>query len=255
VTTGGGASRARERTAVPGPERTGRVGRPRGPRRSRDERRSELLDAAERAIRRIGPQASMDELAAEAGITKPILYSLFGDKAGLAAALAQRVAAVLGGAIADALSAVNDPRSAVSSTIGTFCSFIESEQALYRFLVQTTMRQPDKEARVRPVANFGHQVAEALRYGLRAVGEDESAAEPWSYAIVGMTLTAGEWWLERRTMTREDLVQYLTKLLWGGLAGAGLDRLASLVDADDPDALADVTFLTRPAPSPTPLDG
>src|SRR6266508_3048551 len=56
-----------------------RRGRPRGPRRSREERREELLDAAERAIRRIGPQASMEELAAEAGITKPILYSHFGD--------------------------------------------------------------------------------------------------------------------------------------------------------------------------------
>ena len=45
--------------------------RPRGPRRDRDERRAELLDAAERAIRRVGPSASMDEIAAEAGITKP----------------------------------------------------------------------------------------------------------------------------------------------------------------------------------------
>ena len=63
---------------------------PAGPRRDPDERRAELLGAAERAIRRIGPHASMDEIAAEAGITKPILYSHFGDKAGLVTALSGR---------------------------------------------------------------------------------------------------------------------------------------------------------------------
>ena len=66
-----------------------------GPRRTGEERREELLDAAERAIRRAGPQASMDQLAGEAGITKPILYSHFGDRAGLAEALAERTSDML----------------------------------------------------------------------------------------------------------------------------------------------------------------
>src|SRR5512138_2646951 len=104
-----------------------RPGRPRGPRRDRDERRGELLDAAERAIRRIGPRASMDELAAEAGITKPILYSHFGDKAGLVAALSQRVADQLNAAILSALSSSHtSPREAVAGTIAAFCTFIET---------------------------------------------------------------------------------------------------------------------------------
>src|SRR5829696_7177737 len=105
--------------------RPGRIGRPRGPRRSRDERRAELLDAAERAIRRIGPQASMDELAAEAGITKPILYSHFGDKAGLARALAERVAAELNVSISASLSRIRDPSAMVAETIDAFCTFIQ----------------------------------------------------------------------------------------------------------------------------------
>ena len=32
------------------------------------------------------------------------------------------------------------------------------------------------------------------------------------------------WWLERRTMSKDDLVNYLTQLLWSGLSGAGLER-------------------------------
>jgi AcrR family transcriptional regulator len=209
----------------------GRVGRPRGPRRSRDERRAELLDAAERAIERIGPDASMDELAAEAGITKPILYSHFGDKAGLASALAVRVAAELDEAISTSLGQMRHPRQVVSSTIGAFCTFIESQNALYRFLIKAAMSNPDKRSRSRLVADFAEQIAAVLRGGLRQVGFDPGAAEPWSYAIVGMTLSAGEWWLDCRTMSKDDLVDYLTQLLWSGLEGTGLDRLGERIKA------------------------
>ena len=53
-------------------------------------RRHQLLDAADRVIRRRGAGASMDEIATEAGISKPILYRHFGDKDGLHRALAER---------------------------------------------------------------------------------------------------------------------------------------------------------------------
>ncbi|CAM5592359.1 hypothetical protein STENM327S_01624 [Streptomyces tendae] len=57
---------------------------------SADRRRRELLEAADRVVLRDGPHASMNAIAAEAGITKPILYRHFGDKGGLYAALAVR---------------------------------------------------------------------------------------------------------------------------------------------------------------------
>ncbi|BFO19525.1 hypothetical protein SHKM778_59130 [Streptomyces sp. KM77-8] len=48
--------------------------------RSAERRRRELLEAADRVVLRDGPGASMNAIAAEAGITKPILYRHFGDK-------------------------------------------------------------------------------------------------------------------------------------------------------------------------------
>ncbi|MCB1004958.1 MAG: helix-turn-helix transcriptional regulator [Acidimicrobiales bacterium] len=51
------------------------------PRTDPDARRAELADAAVRAIRTVGADASMADIAAEAGITKPVLYHHFGDKA------------------------------------------------------------------------------------------------------------------------------------------------------------------------------
>ncbi|MEY2458619.1 MAG: hypothetical protein QOG30_449, partial [Acidimicrobiaceae bacterium] len=48
---------------------------------------------------------------------------------------------------------------------------------------------------------------------------DSGPAEPWAFGIVGMVHLAGDWWLERRTMTRARLVDDITALLWTGLGG------------------------------------
>jgi AcrR family transcriptional regulator len=225
--------------------RPSRPGRPRGPRRDRDERRTELLDAAERAIRRVGPHASMEEIAAEAGITKPILYSHFGDKAGLICALAGRVASQLNDAVSEALTRSVEPSEVVSSTIAAFCTFIEDEPELYRFLVQSAKYESDRTG-PRLISDIGNQIAVTLGSGLRRAGADSGAAEPWAYAIVGMTFAGAGWWLDRRSMSKDDLVGYLSQLLWSGLSGAGLGRLEQW-DADEPDGRPRISAVPEPA--------
>ena len=217
---------SRKPPSRPGALRPARPGRPRGPRRDRDERRVELLDAAERAIRRIGPCASMDDIAAEAGITKPILYSHFGDKAGLVTALAERVGGRLNQAVLAELSTSRrSGREVVAATIYAFCTFIETETELYRFLIQTAMSAP-KRSGPKVASDISTEIAVSLGSSLRRAGADSGAAEPWAFAIVGMTFAGAGWWLERRSMSKEDLVEYLTQLLWSGLSGAGLDAAA-----------------------------
>ena len=66
---------------------------------------AELLEAADRVVLRDGPGASMNAIAAEAGITKPILYRHFGDKGGLYRALAVRHTDALLAALRAALDA------------------------------------------------------------------------------------------------------------------------------------------------------
>lgn len=180
----------------------------------------------------------MDEIAAEAGITKPILYSHFGDKAGLIQALAGRVASQVNQAVTDALARSGEPSEIVASTIEAFCTFIEREPELYRFLVQTARHESDV-AGPRLMSDIGGQIAVALGGGLRKAGADSGAAEPWAFAIVGMIFAGAGWWLERRSMSKEDLVSYLSQLLWTGLSGAGLGRLEGWGDAPGPSDGAD----------------
>ena len=190
----------------------------------RAERRMELLDAADNVIRRDDPAASMDVIAREAGITKPILYRHFGHKGGLYTALAERYANGLMSEIRDSLERAVGPRDRLVLTIDTYLSWLEGEPQVYRFLVhraQTEQREVHDAIGgfVRDVALEVAAVARLEMLGGHKSDRDdrEDFAEPLAFAVVGAVQMAGEWWLEHREMSRAQLVEELVTFVWDGL--------------------------------------
>jgi AcrR family transcriptional regulator len=183
----------------------------------REQRREQLLDAADRVICRGGPSVSMDEIALEAGISKPILYRHFGDKDGLYEALAQRYVDQLMEEL-DSGTAVGDARARLSARIDTYLGYVERNPQRYRFLLGAA-EQPGTSG---IVAEFRERRVNACALraeeSLRRAGLDAEIAEPWAHAVCGMVRSAGIWWLETRSLPRARLVQYLTDLLWEGIA-------------------------------------
>ncbi len=183
----------------------------------RTARREELLAAADQVVQRDGASASMSSIAAEAGITKPILYRHFGDKSGLYAALAERHTDRLLDALVLALTAGGPPRDRVQRTIDTYLSVIESEPQVYRFLVQSD------DVATTPVRGFVAKLQDLLAAGIAHelhLAPDDLRAPLWAAAIVGMVQAAGDWWLESGDLSRADLAVRLTDLLWGAYGAA-----------------------------------
>ena len=89
------------------------------------ERRASLLAAADRVVQRDGPAASMNVIAAEAGITKPILYRHFGDKGGLYRALAARHIDELLGRLRAALVTRGGLAARTRATVDAYLTAIE----------------------------------------------------------------------------------------------------------------------------------
>lgn len=184
------------------------------------ERRGQLLDAADRVVAREGPGASMNAIAAEAGITKPILYRHFGDKSGLYRALAERHLDYLLTVLRTTLREPGDRRTRTAAAIDAYLAAIEARPQVYWFLVHHASRE---EPQVRAhVAWFVQRMADELAHGIVAdldLGEDDRhAALTWGHAIVGMVQSVGEWWLDAQPVPRAVLVENLTDLLWGALA-------------------------------------
>ncbi|CAN5117607.1 TetR family transcriptional regulator [soil metagenome] len=180
-------------------------------------RREELLDAADRVVRRDGPAASMAVIAAEAGITKPILYRHFGDKSGLYTALADRYTGRLLTDLQAALGTGRTRRDRVAHTVDTYLAAIEREPQVYRFLVHSGEAAPAQSQ----VRSFTRRLSEQLAVGIAAeVGSPPQRAGAWGHGIVGMVQSAGDWWLDTRGCTREELVTELTDLLLGAYGTA-----------------------------------
>ncbi|WP_406345550.1 TetR family transcriptional regulator [Streptomyces sp. NBC_00648] len=201
-------------------------------RTSAESRRRELLEAADRVVLRDGPKASMNAIAAEAGITKPILYRHFGDKGGLYRALAQRHTDALLAALRAALDAPAERRERVEATLETYLVAIEARPQVYRFLMHPAEETSGGE-------HAGFDVGRHSAPLLRRMGEElgiviaeridlgpgsEALARVWGHGIVGMMHAAGDWWLGERPCTRTELVRGLADLLWGRLAAAA-DRV------------------------------
>lgn len=196
-------------------------------RNAAERRRKELLEAADRVVLRDGPGASMNAIAAEAGITKPILYRHFGDKEGLYRALAVRHTDALLGALRAALDAPADRRGRVEATLDTYLAAIEARPQVYRFLMHPAEggssgeRGFDTGQHAAPLLRrLGDELGTFIQERLDLGPDGVESARVWGHGVVGMAYAAGDWWLRERPCSRAQLVSQLADLLWGALATA-----------------------------------
>lgn len=189
-----------------------------------------MVQAAIEAVRTQGPGVSVAEIAATAGITKPVLYRHFVDRADLQRAVGQHAAEMLLARMAPELDPSREPAQLIRGVIDAFLAGIEDEPQLWRFVVHHPI---EREAGAEVVDDARQQVARMLATiigeRLRAVGLDSGGAEAWAQGLVGMVQSAGDWWLERRTMSRAALTDYLTTLIWSGVSG-----VLAMADAPGP---------------------
>ncbi|WP_309116792.1 TetR/AcrR family transcriptional regulator [Saccharothrix sp.] len=211
----------------------------------REARRAEFVEATIRAVARHGPDVGMDEIAAEAGVSKPVLYRHFTDKSDLYLAVGRRGTELLMESMVPAIAENGPIRTRIRRIVDAYLTVIEDNPNLYRFVVRKSFAdrpveqdvvQEDKEL-------IAAALARLLGDYLRAFDMDSGGAEPWAHALVGMVQNAGDWWLERQSMTRASLSDYLTTIIWhaidGLLRSAGIEL--------DPDAPLTTDFSTEPA--------
>jgi AcrR family transcriptional regulator len=195
----------------------------------REQRRAEFVDAALRVLARSGPDLPIDAVAAEAGVTKPVLYRYFTDKAALVEALGDAGSAFLFARLVPAMQSDHPPLDRVREAVGAYFAVIDEHPNLYWLLA----RWPGAESAAEPggaAAPRGNTVQRdkdliatsltaILGDYLRVFGLDSGAAEPWAYGITGLVQSTGEWWLSRRSMSRAHVVDYVTELIWAALSG------------------------------------
>ena len=200
----------------------------------RDARRAEFVRTARRAIHHLGPDLSMDELAAHLGTSKSILYRYFGGKAGLQAAIGQSVLRELREALSAAGAEARSPRDRLGAMVATYLEMTESSRNVYTFVTRPHEGAAAGDLRGF-VAEVEHTVAEALLPvlvpGAASPGSpDRELAALWAAGMVGFVRGVAERWLVARssaqpsghaTLSRPQLTEHVTAWLWYGAGGVG----------------------------------
>ena len=188
----------------------------------RQARRSQFVAAAVQAIRTHGPETGLDEIAAEAGVSKPVLYRHFADRDDLFAAVLDAIAdevllpRIGLEALADGGGELTDVAT-IRGVVRAFVSVVDDEAHLYRFALRHAGVGSDGDF----VASTERRIAVALSAlvgdRLRELGLDSGGAQVWAFGVVGMVQLATRRWADERSMSADALVDYLTTIVHGGL--------------------------------------
>ncbi len=100
-----------------------------------------------RAVREHGPGVGMDDIAAAAGTSKTVVYRHFTDRAGLYAAVADRVdgtiiRGITRAAEREGAGTAPAPRAVVRAVIAAYLHLVEDDPEVYRFIVNAPILPP-----------------------------------------------------------------------------------------------------------------
>jgi AcrR family transcriptional regulator len=181
-------------------------------------RRTELVQLTAACVEQLGAEVGMDQIAAFAGTSKAVFYRHFADKADLYRAVGQQLATTLADQLAAAIARQDEPRAMIRAGIDAFLAVLDRNPQVYRFVVRNPVVQ---RAGDDPVADYIGRIAARLDELIGTLATPEPALRrPWGTAIAGLVKAAGDWWLEHPAeLTRAELAESLTVLLWGADGG------------------------------------
>ncbi len=180
--------------------------------------REVLLDAAERVIARDGSGASIEAIAVEAGVTKPVVYARIGARAALCDALAERFTYRLAKAARDRVKSLDPSRDALVSFFLATLETIGAHRSLFLF-VSRAADDGMAERTLQLAGRSAPRLAEMFVAWRTRLGLDPGSAEPWAYGVIGMLNLVSLWWVESSDEPAEQLAERLADLVWPGLSG------------------------------------
>jgi AcrR family transcriptional regulator len=182
------------------------------------ERREQLLNISRRLFAERGLDGtSIEEIAAQAGVSKPVVYEHFGGKEGLYAVVVDReVDRFL--TMATELLGGEDTMEKFELAAVALLHYIEDNSDGFRILVRDSNPASGSGTFASLMTDIASQVEYLLADVLKDRGYDPKLAPVYSQMLVGMVAFAGQWWLDVRKPKLEEMAAHLVNLAWNGLS-------------------------------------
>lgn len=182
------------------------------------ERRQQLLDVALDVFSGTGfHETTMDDIAAAAGVTKPVLYQHFTSKRSLYLHLVDDVGQRMARSITVKTSDTDSPRKQVESGVAAYFDFVADNRAAFLLLFEGADRS---DADVAEAVNRIEDSMAELVAPLIAAGIEADQQRALAYGIVGAAEAAGRAWATGKlTIDASHLAVEIAELAWSGLRG------------------------------------
>lgn len=188
----------------------------------RAERELQILDIAHARFAEHGYGAvTMDDLAAAAGVTKPLLYAYFGNKERLYGACMERAGDAMLAAVGGAVASASGPAEALRMGLHAFFAFVDGDRDAWRVLFDETL--PAGGELASSVAVYRDRLlalVASTQLALIPEPDRERAAtevEALSNALLGASEALARWWLRTGAMPPADAAELLVATVEPGL--------------------------------------
>ncbi|WP_224388778.1 TetR/AcrR family transcriptional regulator [Pseudonocardia sp. ICBG1293] len=189
----------------------------------RARRREQVVDAALIVLGRDGQDFGLDQVAHAAGVTKPVIYRHFGDRAALLDAMAERATDRLMERLMPVLYRESAAWTRIHDSVDAVLGFLDDSPGVDLLFRR---RLPGQRGEV---VDAGREfIASALTgllgsYAVMLDVDEPDLIRVWSQSLVGAVQATAEWWLRGRAagdaLGRDVVAARLTDLIWAQIEG------------------------------------
>ncbi len=181
------------------------------------QRREQLIEVARSLFADRGFEGtSIEEIAARAKVSKPVVYEHFGGKEGLYAVVVDREVRTLLDGIRGSLTSGRQ-RELIEQAALALLDYIEHNTEGFRILARDSSVGSSSGSFATILGDIASQVEDILISEFAERGLDPKTAPMYAQMLVGMVALTGQWWLGTRRPKRREVAAHLVNLAWNGL--------------------------------------
>ena len=155
---------------------------------------------------------SVEEIAARAKVSKPVVYEHFGGKEGLYAVIVDREVQALISSLQSSLESSERPRLILeNATLGLLDCF--------RVLVRDAPSDRTAGSFSSVMGDVATSVEHIIAEQFKRSDFDTTWSPLYAQMLVGLIAQVGQWWLDDRRMKKDEVAAHVVNLIWNGQRG------------------------------------
>jgi AcrR family transcriptional regulator len=179
-------------------------------------RRAQLIEVGRAVFAESGYEAtSVEEIAARAEVSKPVLYSHFGGKEGLYAVVVDREVEHILSRFAEAVSS-GSARARIEKAALAYLTYVKERPQGFAVLLRDAPKQSSELPAL--MYDLAARISDVFAEQFGKAGYDAKNAPIYAHALVGMVAFVGQWWTESdQAESVETVASHIGALAWMGL--------------------------------------